>query len=998
MDVAVRLFGRAEVSHDGMTAPLRLERRGQLLAYLALRCDWVRRDELAALFWPAHDQSSARRNLRKVLHDAQALPWAQGVEVQDERVRWQVASDVKGFERALAEGRIDEALSLASGSLLDGLDDPGNPAYSEWLHFERARLADRRRSAALRHLDALAPGPSLALAEQLLADEPLDEDLVAARLRALLKLGRRREAQRAYAEYTATLAETLGTDPSANLRALAAAIDRGAAGAPPAPAAADVHAFFGRDEELQELRALLARPDCRLLVVTGPGGIGKSRLVKAALPSLEPGFPDGVGWIPLEDLTDTAEVAPRIAQLLDIPFAGADDTTAHVVGALRRRQALLVLDNIEHLEGLPALIARLLGETSLKLLATSRRRPGVTGEWLLPLQGLSVPSRDDDPKAAAYDAAALFVARARAVQPGFNATPHTAHIAALVRALGGMPLAIELAANWVRLLPVAELAAEVQGSLELLARDEDGEDRPEHRSVRATFEQSWRLLAPAEAHALAGLSVFVGGFALPAARAVADASVPLLAALADKSLLRVEPHGERSRFSQHPLLRQFSAERLALDAPAEAAAYSRHAGYYGRWLAGQTEALRGADQAEVLTAIDGELPNCTSAWQWAVAQGDAGIVAGAAIALMYYFDAKGRRRDGLALFRAARERFAGRAEGDAEGADGRGAALAVLAQAISTLSYRGGDLADATEQATHGIALARRHGVGSALKGCLLNLGLAQWQRGAWDDARDRFDEALKLAREDGDEHGIGVFVSALAMVLHDRGEYVAAEAHYREALSHARRRNNARLLVTTLNNLGQVLVLAGRPADALPVLDEGLQRSIDDGIDVMQSQFLLNLGNVHEALGRTDEAFAFAQRALGEQRQRGEPQAEVESLALLSRLQLRRGQIEAAHRSAHDALRLALELDAEPLQAICLLALADVIAARDAKAPAMQWWARVAASQAAPAAVQAQAHQRLSACESVPAVSDAPVESLVAAARRALREHAPTASSANAG
>ncbi len=697
---------------------------------------------------------------------------------------------------------------------------------------------------------------------------------------------------------------------------------------------------------------------------------------------MEPHFKDGIWWIPLDDLTDISQVAPRIAQLLEIPLAGSDDPLQRVIEQLAPRHALLVLDNAEHLPLLPSLLDRLLAQTPVRLLVTSRTRPGLPGEWLLPVGGLGMPGADaaSDPG----DAVRLFAARARAAQPGFNLARQQPAVARLVHALGGMPLAIELAAHWVRLLPVAELADEVQQSLELLAQDDEGDERPEHHSVRATFDQSWRLLAPAEAQLLAALSQFAGSFALPAARAVAQASVPLLAGLVDKSLLRSEPGGERSRFSLHPLVRQYAAERLLQSPGAQAATAAQHAAYYGRWLAERETALRGTGQASVLSAIDLELPNCTAAWRHALAVHDAGFVSGAAIALMYYFEAKGLRAEGLALLLAAQQAFS---DDDP--------AQATLAQAISTLQYRAGDLVGAEASAAHGIELARRHRAHSALKGCLLNLGLAQWQRGDWASARALFDEGLRLARADGDEHGVGVFVCSLAMVQQDLGDYAAAETNFREALRSARRSGNARMRVTTLNNLGQVLVIAERAAEALPVLEEGLQLCTDVGVAVMQSSFLLNLASAHLGLGQHDKARAFAERALGDWGALGEPQAAVEALALLSQLDLLGGHIDTAHLRAHEGLRRATELEVPPLQAICVLALADVLAAQGLAERAARLYVLVQRHDATPAVVRTQSQRRLAAlpAQPPPAVStETDLTDLMLVARELLREHAPAA------
>ena len=233
----------------------------------------------------------------------------------------------------------------------------------------------------------------------------------------------------------------------------------------------------------------------------GPGGVGKSSLAKRALRRLASRFTDGAHWIALDDLHDIAQVAARIAAELKLAPSPQQQPLALVCEHLASRDVLLVLDNAEHLAELPRLVERLLAQrAATAVCATSRVRLGAQGEWLLPLPGLALPPPHAAARGRAGQRGGAAVRRrgARACDPDFDAAGAAQAIGALVHATGGLPLAILLAANWVRLLPVAEIAAELARSLDVLESADEGEERPEHRSVRATFEQSWQRLTARE--------------------------------------------------------------------------------------------------------------------------------------------------------------------------------------------------------------------------------------------------------------------------------------------------------------------------------------------------------------------------------------------------------------------------------------------------------------------------------------------------------------------
>lgn len=922
----VRLLGAPAVDHDGRTIALRAERRHQLAAWLALHAAPVGRDRLAALFWPERDNATARRNLRRLAFDVQAFDWTEGLTGDRATLAWPVATDVADFERALAAQRLDEALALYRGPLCEGLEDANNNAFAEALRFERARLSERWRAAVLAQIDRATDAQAkLALALRMLAADPIDEEAIVAALQAHGALGRAGEAQRLYREFKERLAEALGIEPSAQLRELACRLEAGG-DAEVAPVMTGA-GFVGRAKELAELQALIGRTECRLLTVTGPGGIGKSRLAKAAIGALEARFADGIGWIPLDDLTEAAQVAPRIAQVLAIDLAEREDPLACVAGHLAQRNALLVLDNAEQLHAVAATIERLLAAAPrLKLLATSRRRLGASGEWLLPLAGLPVPAEDD----AETDAVRLFELRARAADPSFVAARTARDVAQLVRALGGLPLAIELAAHWVRLLPLAELLAEVQNSLDVLAREEEGDERPEHRSVRATFEQSWRLLAPAEQQALAVLSVFVGSFTRTAAREVAGASLPLLAALADKSLVQAGPDG---RLSLHPLLARFAREKLRA-ADGEPHALRAHAEWYLRFLGERRQAVQDG-RREALDEVEREFENIRLAWQCAVGAHATNWLADAAAPLMHFLQIRMRSIEGAALLEQAAAAL------DPERASDRGAAAEVL-RALAQLQYRLGRLEPAIDHARRALRLFRQLGQREGIKRCLGVLGLALWQTGAYADAKRCFEDGLRRARAEGDAHGVATFTGNVGLIEKALGNYERALALYREALERNRQIGDLVGVGNQYVNLGNLYRLRREWDLARRTYEEGLAFAEAHGHVRALPWFYINLALTCVETGERERADELNRRALALAREGGYRQIETQALLLAAQFALARADTATARACVRDALALACAMGHVPIQLDCIAWHGRVLAAEGDPTGAASLWTYV--------------------------------------------------------
>jgi predicted ATPase/transcriptional regulator with XRE-family HTH domain len=335
--------------------------------------------------------------------------------------------------------------------------------------------------------------------------------------------------------------------------------------------------LVGRERELAATCRLLGDPECRLLTLIGPGGVGKTRLAIAVASACSPLFADGVYFVPLASLSSPAYIETAIASALGLSLSGAATPRAQLLRFVQTKALLLVLDNLEHLLDGAGLLAEILEHASrVKLLVTSRERANLYGEWAVEVEGLPISSERWSDIVQDSSAVALFAQRARQAQADFEMSaeerPWIHRICQLVE---GMPLGIELAAAWVRVLPCSDIARKIERNLDFLATTV--RDAPErHRSMQAVFDHSWRLLSDEERRVLHRLSVFRGGFRREEAEPVAGASLAVLASLSDKSLLH---HSEHGRYDLHEFVRQYAGDYLAMSGD-EMETRRRHARAY----------------------------------------------------------------------------------------------------------------------------------------------------------------------------------------------------------------------------------------------------------------------------------------------------------------------------------------------------------------------------------------------------------------------------------
>ncbi|MBX3636254.1 MAG: tetratricopeptide repeat protein, partial [Rubrivivax sp.] len=768
------------------------ERRFQLLARLAIPgSQWLARDSIAALFWPDHGAAEARRNLRKVLHDARAVPGVAGLEANDHALRWAVATDLQRLAAADAD-----LPGLRRGPLLQGLDDAHCDGWNEWLAEQRRHGDEAWREAMLRRLGRETAAPArIELARALLRADDLDETAVAALIDAQQALGQRSEAQRSYDAYAMRIAERFGVEPARSLRER---LQPAPLSAPSLAAQAPGGGFIGRRTELLEACRLLDQPECRALTLLGPGGIGKSALALRLRAQLAPRYAGGTPLADLQSAATLAELSSRLAQALHAVVDDRGDPLEQLLRQLPREPLLLVLDNAEPALGLAGWLDALLRRApQLTLLLASRHRLQLAAERVLPLAGLAVPDEDsrDFDVASGFDAVQLFDRCARQALPGFALRREIGAVVDIVAAVGGMPLAIELAARWVRLLPPAQIAAELRLSIAPLERDPAAHQppaRPEHSSLRAVLDGSWELLAPREREALAALAVFRAGFGRAAAHAVAGAELPLLSALADKGLLGVD---ERGRFGLHPVVAQHALQRLAAAPETQAEVLRRHAEHQARELAALAVHLH-ADPRPLLQALDAGLADAVAAWRHALAGHRADLLLAMLAPLALYFEHRGRVVEGIDLLQPALA---------LRGGDPTSRRLLARCRlALAQLQQRMGDPRAGLELAVAAAEEAAAAGDDEATIGAQIAASFCQLWLGRAVQAHALAAGALSLARALGDGPLTAWALGSLGLAHDALGRFDAARDCALQSLRLARELQDRRRIVAQWANLGQ--------------------------------------------------------------------------------------------------------------------------------------------------------------------------------------------------
>ena len=654
--------------------------------------------------------------------------------------------------------------------------------------------------------------------------------------------------------------------------------------------------FVGRTAELEKIADVFTDARHHLLTLLGPGGVGKSRLaIEAAYQQLRMArFKDGTTLVELDPINTPELIPSAIAEALKVELRGSDNPLIQITNHIGNTAKLLILDNFEHLIVGASIIHDLLDACPhLSILVTSRERLNLADEWVLELAGLTT-SPDSNPGS---DALQLFVQRAKRARLGFSLTheelPHAQAICDLV---GGFPLGIELAAVWIKLLSPADIAAEIKQSLSFLTSPtRDVSER--QRSINAAFNYSWKLLNPTEQTVMRKLSVFRGGFRKEAAAQVADASLPILASLVDKSLLLVKAG---SRYERHMLLFQFSQEKLVERLEEEAETKTKHAHYFHSFLKDAEADLRGPGAKEAMDTIEVEFENIRLAWGWAVEHEDAEALTHSAIPLRLFFDRRGRFWEGVEFYRQVIDKLD---EARKEHQSPMGYALV----SASWLYYRLGKSAEAENSATEGIKLLKPSSENEGVVEGLATLAILEWQAGRYESAKKHAQKALKIT-EPHDLVTIARLSEYLGIFNRYLGIHKVARKYYIEALEALKRLNNQSATVSILNNLATLDISNGNFKEAETFLKEGLELARQLDITYPLPLMLNNLAKISLARNNFSDATSLCQEGLQTAKATNLVSHQARIHETLGKISLKLNKMRQAKKHFTDNLRLAHE------------------------------------------------------------------------------------------
>ncbi len=876
----LRLLGNVEITLGDRPVTGFISAKSQaLLCYLAVTGIPHTRPQLAGLLWGEKPEEAALLNLRQALSNLRRLVGHHLIITRQTVSFDQEAAhdlDSEEFERLLSGQtppirNLRRAVELYRGDFMAGLHVRNAPDFEEWVLLKRARLQalaeEALRRLAARHIRRGEYHLAIRYAERLLEMNPWQEEGCRQLMWLLAHTGRREEALARYEQCRRVLAADLGVQPTAETTALYERI-RAARETTPPPLPPQPTPFVGREGELRGLVRRLANPQCRLLTLWGPGGVGKTRLALEAARRLKKAFLHGVYFVPLASVTPpAASHLPRvIAAALSIPTHGADEPAARLLDFLREKELLLVLDNFEHLtDGVPFLSELLTTAPEVKLLVTSRERLRSRWEWLFEVRGLPVPG-EDERRPRRFAGVKLFLQEARRVRPGFSPEQEMAAVTRICRLVEGLPLGIELAAGLLGEHSAEEVAAGIERTLRFLHSPMQDTSR-RHRSLQAAFHHSWELLNADERRVFRQLAVFRGGFEEEAAGAVAAATPALLAALEAKALLRRHPTG---RYEMLEVLRRYAGERLREAGEEMRQTRARHAAYYAALLRRLWVESQDGDVADILRVVERELGNVQAAYRWAVEQGD-----------WRAFDA--------------------------------------LLPALSDFYRRHSWFRDEEQVAAEAVAVLRRvveQGVDEArpaLGSALFRLGAAAHALGRYDTARACLEESLPLVTAAGERREQALVLNNLAILSSTEGDYDTAQRLFEQSLALFAAVGDRRMEAVLLNNIGLTYRITGEHDAARRFTTASLRACRAGGFKVEEARAVLSLGIIAHSQRAYEEAARRYREGLALFRELGDRWGEAMTLGNLGAALIGKGDYETARHVLIESLTLRREMGDRP-------------------------------------------------------------------------------------
>ncbi len=938
----IGLLGRFWIRLNGQIVELPSRPAQSLFAYLVLRAGTShRREKLAGLMWPEATEVNARAYLRQSLwrirralqeNDDSSQSAADCIAADDLTIGFVPPAaywfDVAELEReATGDSSVDalvRSVSAYQGEFLPGF-------YSEWEDLERERLRavfETKMGALLERLVAERRWPSiLEWGERWIALGHVPEPAYRALMQAHHGLGDQSSMAGVFQRCKEAMQRELGVETSEQTRALYDALarrvapgelvssrpERGislterkrlSASAPQSRPPRPLTSFIGRERENAEVKRLTTGSDSRLVTLTGVGGCGKTRLALHVCQDLLTQNPHGVWFVELASLTDPTLVPQTVAATIGLLEDPGRPILAVLTDHLQSQEAVLILDNCEHLVEACAKLAETLLSACphLRILASSREALGIAGETVFQVPSLSTPASSQAisvEEALQYDAVCLFIDRAKTAQPGFRLTAENVPaVTQICRRLDGMPLAIELAAARVKMLTPEQIAVRLGDRFRLLT----GGSRtalPRQQTLRATIDWSYNLLSEAERILLSRLSVFAGGWTLEAAEEVCgqqngDKAQPLdvldlLTQLVNKSLVAAEHvPDETARYRLLETLRHYAREKL-LEMGDGSTVRDRHLAYFHSLAESAEPELTGPAQVAWLNSLDIELDNVRVALEWAL---ENGVEAGLRLAtrLWRFWEARDRSREGSEwLARLLQQPEAMRYP--------QARARALGAQAMMLVTP--GHLAEAQAAAEASLGLCRTQGdqVGEAY--ALMAVGVVSSLHGDVALARPHLDESLRLFRELGDKVGQA---DALSWLCLDHRDSRLARAWLEESLAINRELGHLAGIGGCVLSLAQLAYWEGDYVTPVAWLEEARALQGQLGSKSGQAWVMQNYGNLEFRRGDYERARAYYLESIALAEAGG--QRDYWCAVNLAHIAARQGQLKEAHAMFDESIR----------------------------------------------------------------------------------------------
>lgn len=993
----IGLLGAYQLRLNGNLAPNPPTKKAQaLLAYLAVEGHTPHaRERLALLLWPDQPRAQAFDSLRQTLYLLRkSIPPAclhttrSDVQV-DQQADYHL--DVATFSQLIAASQhhaathshpcsvcleqLEQATALYRGDFLQHFVLPESEPFAEWVMLKREGLQRAALGALFQLAEHYAQQANYERSRQyawrqIELDPPREE--AHRQLMWVLALGgRRSEALEQYERCRRILADAVDTEPAQETTALYEQIrlgnlpdqetkrqgdkenlSRGALTlsplhpvllSPPHNLPAQLAPLIGRDREKQELLQLLANPAVRLITLLGAGGIGKTHLALAVAATQLTYFPDGVYFVDLAPLSSPTTIITAIAEAIKLSLTTGSDPQQQLCFHLRSKQLLLLLDNFEHLlAGVHMLVGLLQAAPGLQMVVTSRTRLHLQSEQLFPLDGLAFPQDDQAAPAilADYGAVKLFLQQARRARRRYEpAAAEWPAIVRICRLLQGMPLGILLAAAWLEFYTPAEVAQQISQNLSFL--ESDWRDMPaRHRSMRAVFDQSWRLLSERERTIFAQLAIFRGGFTFAAVQSVTQATARELMGLLDRSLVRhSQGINAEGRFELHELVRQFAAEKLEKDARGAEAARDRHAAFFAAFVQQQHADMGKPQQAVALAAVDSEIENVRAAWDWGVAQGRVEWLQQALAGLDQYYRVRGWIKEGTTTFAAARERLERMIAKTIDPVIVWLKLLVDLLRFQAIYAWMLDDLIGVERLLQRGleiIEILEREGQDSAESRAFILRELGRLtMRHNRVAAQEFFEQSLALYQARNDQQGAVHVMGFLGEIAWKMNDLAGATRWFEQSLEMLQRLDDQEPRASVLAFLGVIALYEGRVTQA-----EQYQRTalaIVQSLGGETSHELLLLGDILVAAGKFAEGRLLFEERIRRNQRSGSHSALAHVYNSLAQAYLHMGEYTQAHSNMQKSLALLRDLDEPRHLGNAQLTQAQLLLVEEAHAEAYQ-------------------------------------------------------------